>query len=294
MIVYLNGDFLNLKEARVSVLDRGFLYGDGVFETLRAYSGRVFRLKAHLERLKKGLSTLSIPCPDLKDLETIIQNIIEKNSLQEAYIRLTITRGLCERGPVPKNCGQPTVFCFGEEFKPLPERYYSEGVKIGLSQRRQWRTPEETSLKSLSFLPNILDRMRTPEDEFDALILTPEGYISETTVSNIFFIRDNRLFTPSLECAPLAGITREVVMEIGHQSGFQVVEGRFKVTDIEKAEEVFLTNTLIEVLPVRQFRDIVFNTRTKTEAFMKAYREVVKKEVLNLYSEKQPQGKEYP
>ncbi|RME63295.1 MAG: branched-chain amino acid aminotransferase, partial [Nitrospirae bacterium] len=278
MIVYLNGSFLEKDRAKVSVFDRGFLYGDGVFETLRVYSGRAFRLRAHLERLKNGLKTLGIPCPDLRELETIIQSVIEKNSLKDAYLRLTVTRGLCKRGPIPKDCGPPTVFCFAEDFNGLPENLYLEGVKIGLSRRPQWRLPEESHVKGVSFLPNIIDRMSTTEGEFDLLYLTPEGFVSETTVCNIFFIKDNTLYTPSLECAPLAGITRETVMEIGRKKGLQTIEGRFKLSDLKEAEEVFLTNTLVEVLPVRQFQDVTFEIGPWTRKIMDGYRELVKQE----------------
>ncbi len=291
MIVYLNGQFLSDSEAGLVPFDRGFLYGDGVFETLRAYSGRPFRLRPHLRRLQRGLESLEIACPELSELEWIIHEVITKNSLKEAYIRLTVTRGICQRGPIPKDCEGPTVFCYGEPFRALPERLYRQGVRIGLSRRPQWRLPEEAHLKAISFLPNILERMNTGGDEFDKLLLSPDGFISETTVCNIFFLRNDTLFTPSLECAPLAGITREVVMELARGMGIRVVEGMFRPSELQDAEEAFLTNTLIEVLPVREFMGRSFRI-DRTREIIRAYKEAVARETSNPYPGKQPEGDE--
>ncbi len=277
MIAYLNGEFIPLKEARVSALDRGFLYGDGVFETLRAYSGRVFRLDAHLNRLKKGLQILSILCPEEEHLKEAIMGVLTKNSLQNAYLRLNVSRGLCQRGPLPRDCGQPTLFCYAEPFDGMPEDLYQRGVALGLSRRPQWRLPEEAHLKALSFLPNILSRI-SAADVFDTILLSPEGYISETTISNIFFIKDNTLYTPSIDCGPLLGITRQVVLEIASDEGIAVQEGKFEMSELLAADEVFITNTLVEILPATKILDRVIGVGPITRKLHTAYREKVLQE----------------
>jgi len=275
VIVYLNGRFLSLKDASISVLDRGFLYGDGVFETFRAYSGKIFMLNAHLSRLKKGLKILKIPYPDREELVKALTGVIQKNNLSDAYIRLTITRGICERGPTPKNCDKPTRFCYAEEFHGLPEELYTKGVILGISKIPQWKTSKEINLKAISFLPNILNRLNLKDKEFDSVILTPHGFISETTVCNIFFIKRRTLYTPSALCGPLFGVTRNLVIKIAKTLGIRVKEGKYSLQKLYTADEVFITNTLIEVLPVRKVGNNTFVPGPLTRKILEAYREKI-------------------
>ncbi len=277
MYVYLNGSIINNKEAKVSVEDRGFLLGDGLFETIRAYNGKPFLLKAHLQRLYSGLERLSITIRETEEeLSGIVKRLLELNSLKDAYIRITVTRGLCSRGISTTDCTEPTVCIVVKGFNPPDERLYREGVQLCFVQRPNLRIPEDADIKSLSFLNYILARTEVErKGAFEGIMLNLSGHLTECTTSNIFFVKDGIFFTPAVETGILKGITRQTVISLLKQNGYSVVEGRFLSDDLLEADEVFITNSLIEILPVSGIEDRKFKTPANTLKLHSLYRELI-------------------
>ncbi|HEB76730.1 MAG TPA: branched-chain amino acid aminotransferase [Nitrospirae bacterium] len=282
MYVYLNGEYIQETEARVSVFDRGFLYGDGLFETMRSYGGRIFRLDQHLGRLSRGLDLLRIGGPWTHDaLRRVLYRLLDINGLSDAYIRLTVSRGTGGRGIDVGDCGPPTVVAVARPFTPYPEHLYRDGVRVCVSAERvNCRSPLDSDLKSLNFLNNILARMEASEKGlFEAFMLNQEGYLAEGTVSNIFFVSDGVLCTPSAAAGILKGVTREAVLEAARRRGVEVREGLFVPGDLHKAAEVFITNSLIGIMPVSEVDGRAFVRGEVTDMLMKAYEELVDEEV---------------
>ncbi len=278
----MNGAYIQESEARVSVFDRGFLYGDGVFETMRAYEGHIFRLDQHLQRLFNGLEVLRI-----KNIWTgsalthVLCRLLELNKLRDAYIRLTVSRGVGGRGVDIAGCDSPTIVITAREFLPYPESLYRDGVSACISEKRMnCRNPIDSQVKSLNFLNNILVRMEASEKGvFDAIMLNHDGYLTEGTVSNLFLVIKGVLYTPSPEAGILDGITRQVVLEIAAEKGIVVQEGLFETKKLYQAEEVFLTNSLIEIMPVSGIEGRMYVRGRITEGLMKAYKERVNEEL---------------
>ncbi len=252
MYIYLNGNIIREREASVSINDRGFLLGDGVFETLRAYSGKPFLLTAHLERLFLGAEKLRIKTEqDREGLAGIIRKLLELNNLSDAYIRVTLTRGTGGRGIDINDCNHSTLCIVTKPYNAPEEALYREGVKIGFLKRRNTRLPEDSHIKYTSFLNYILARMEvTDRNLFEGILLNQQGYITEGTVSNLFFVKDKKIYTPSLKAGILNGITRQEVIRLAQLKGFRIEEGLYKKEDLFGADEVFLTNSLIEIMPV--------------------------------------------
>ncbi len=255
MWVFLNDKFVDRKEAVVSVFDHGFLYGDGVYETLRAYGGRIFMLQQHLARLhRSGRSIgLDLPMPE-KDWPALLSEAISRNGLTDAYLRITISRGEGEIGLDPALCPRPTVVILAKPFAPYPPALFLDGVSLTIVQvRRNLSAALSPQIKSLNVLNNILAKQEaTRARAFDGIMLNAEGYLTECSVSNIFFVRGGRLCTPSLECGILDGITREVVLLLARENGVPIEEGRYNAEALRQADECFLTNTTMEVMPVRE------------------------------------------
>jgi len=196
--IYLNGDFVSREEAKISVFDRGFLYGDGLFETMRAYSGRVFMLDEHLSRLFNSLDKLRIPLKkDKEDLKSAIDRLIKLNRLSDAYIRLTVSRGP-HRGTLTFNDSyDPTVVIMAKEISPYPPEYYTQGVKVIISDIRQNSFSPLSQHKSLSYLNNILAKEEARiKGAFEAILLNSEGGVAEGATSNVFTVKSERIFTP--------------------------------------------------------------------------------------------------
>lgn len=253
MWVYLNGRFVDGKDAMISVFDHGFLYGDGVYETLRSYGGRFFMLQPHLARLQRsaGLIGLELPLP-LEDWPLLLREALERNELQEAHLRITISRGEGELGLDPALCQRPTVVIMAKPLARYPDRLFEEGVSLAIvTVRRNLVTALSPQIKSLNFLNNIQAKQEaTRAGVFDALMLNAEGLLTECTTSNFFFARGGHLYTPSVECGILDGITREVVLTLAREQGIQTEEGRYPAEFLADAEEAFLTNTSMEIMPV--------------------------------------------
>lgn len=281
MKVFLNGHIVPIEDASVSVLDHGFLYGDGIFETMRAYDNKIFKLDEHLKRLEKSAGFIELKIPHTnKELKKYIYNTIEANNLRDATVRLTITRGPGPTGLNIKECNTPTVFIYAQPFTPYPAKYYTEGASVIVSTvRRNLKEALNPEIKSLNFLNNILAKNEaTKKKAVEAIMLNSEGFITECSVSNIFFVnKENILCTPSVGCGILDGITRQFVIEIARENGFDVFEGEFTTKDIYGANEVFLTNTVMEILPVGSIDSVTYQRGHLTEKLSRLYMEKVQK-----------------
>jgi branched-chain amino acid aminotransferase len=246
MWIYLNDRFVDRKEALISVFDHGFLYGDGVYETLRTYGGRFFMLQPHMARLQRSarLIGLTIPVPE-QEWPALLREAVERNGLTEAHLRITLSRGEGELGLDPALCPKPIA--------QYPTHLFEEGVPLMLAvTRRNLATALPPQIKSLNFLNNILAKREAGQaGAFDSLMLNAEGLLTECTTSNFFFVSGGGLYTPSVDCGILDGITREVVLTLAREAGIPVEEGRYPAEALAHAEEAFLTNTSMEIMPVR-------------------------------------------
>lgn len=255
MWIFVNDRFVPKEEATVSVFDHGFLYGDGIYETLRAYGGRIFMLDQHLARLRRSgkLIGLEIPLPE-KDWPALLQESLQRNGLTDAYLRITISRGEGEIGLDPNLCPRPTIVIIAKPFVPYPPHLYEEGVSlITVRTRRNPAAALPPQIKSLNFLNNILAKQEALRaGAFDGVMLNVDGYVAECTVSNIFFVSGGRLHTPAVACGILDGITREVVLTLAREHQIPVEEGKYLADALRQAEECFITNTSLEIMPVRE------------------------------------------
>ncbi len=257
-IVYLNGAFVAENKAKISIFDQGLLYGNGLFETMRSYSGYVFRIDEHLNRLLKSSKILNIKIPLTKaGLKEAIYKIIEKNNLlvpfgvNDAYIRLTVTRGEGKPGFNVANPGSPNLFIITKTLDLYPLRWYNEGIKAIISNIYQNNLSPLSNIKSLNYLNNILAKNLAKKNRVqEAIFINTKGYVTEATTSNIFLVNDNFLTTPSIDSGILPGITRQVVLEIALKLKLKIKCKKILPKEIFQADEIFLTNSLIEIIPV--------------------------------------------
>lgn len=261
MYVYLNNRIVKSSDAKISVFDHGFLYGDGVFETMRAYDGVIFMFEKHLSRLFRSASLIGLDIQrNLSDIKIAVYETLIANSLMNAYVRVSISRGYGPVGIDPDLCKENTFVIIANEFKDYPHSYYEEGINIIVSSIRR-NLPEAINpqIKSMNFLNNILAKIDAKKKgAMEAVMLNMHGFISECTVSNIFFVIDDVLCTPSIGCGILDGITREAVIDIALRNGFKVKEGEFTKEDLFMASEVFITNTSIELMPIKKVDEVIF------------------------------------
>ncbi len=281
MYIFLNKGLVPEDDARVSVLDRGFLYGDSVFETLRAYGGKPFRLHAHMERLVRSAGALEIEVPmSMEELRSAVYSTLEANSLKDAYIRVMVSRGTGPPGFDPTAETTPTVVVLARQINVYPDSMYTEGVKLMVSTIR--RNPPEAmdpAIKSGNFLNNIRAKAQASRaGAFEAVMLNMHGLLAECTASNLFFARDNVLHTPSTRVGILDGITRGVIIHQARQMGVEVHEGEYALERLLEADEVFLTNTTTEVMPVRSVEGSGFRIGPLSRRLREAYHEAVRTE----------------
>ena len=252
MWIYLNGRIVQEERARISVFDRGFLYGDGVFETVRIHEGHSMWLDRHLARLADSCRQIRLPLPD-KQWPAIFQKVIDKNRVDHALIRLTLSRG--GRGgesATPDAGAGPTVVLFPRPLPHVTPAQRRKGVKLTIvTIRRPSPLSHPAQAKTLNYLNNLLAKQEAAErDAFEGLMLTTGGHLAECSMSNVFFIKDRVLYTPSLACGVLPGITREVVLEVAPTLGLQPREGRYRPESLYEADECFLTSSGVGILPV--------------------------------------------
>ncbi|TET42840.1 MAG: branched-chain-amino-acid transaminase, partial [Elusimicrobia bacterium] len=252
--IYLNGKLVPREDARISVFDHGLLYGDGVFEGIRAYDGRVFRLSQHLDRLYDSARAIALKIPlTKKEMEEAVIQTLRANSLKNGYIRLVVTRGEGDLGLDPRNCGKPAVFIIADKIELYPEEWYKKGLELVIVATKR-NIPEaiDPGIKSLNYLNNILAKIEAGLQNMpEAVMLNREGYVAECTGDNIFIVEENVLITPPFYVGILAGITRQAVMELAREKlGFLVKEEAFTRFHLYNADECFLTGTAAEVIPV--------------------------------------------
>lgn len=253
LTIYLDGKFVKEEEAVVSVFDHGVLYGDGVFEGIRAYHGRVFKLQEHIDRLYESAHVIKLTIALSKEEMTeVVLETLRRNNLDNAYIRLVVTRGKGDLGLNPRNCSKSLVFCIASGIQLYPDELYQKGMSIVTVPTRR-NNPEALNprVKSLNYLNNIMAKTEAilsgvPE----ALLLNDEGYVAEATGDNVFIVKKGVLITPPPFVGILEGITRNTVMELAKGKGIPVEERLFNRLDVYIADECFLTGTAAELIPV--------------------------------------------
>jgi len=253
MKIWIDGQVVAAGEARVSVLDHGFLYGDGVFEGIRCYSGRVFRLEDHLRRLATGARVLALELPGGIDaMRRIVLETARANGAPDAYLRLVVSRGEGELGVDPTTCPAPRVVCIAADVKLYPAEKLAEGLALATSSlRRPGADVLDPRVKSLNYLNNALAKLEARQRGADeALLLNASGHVAEASAANVFAIRDGRLATPPPTDGALAGITRMTVLELARELGLEAAERTLGRFDLFDAEEVFLTGTGARIVPV--------------------------------------------
>ena len=257
MWIYLNDRFVREGEAVVSVFDHGFLYGDGVYETIRSYGSRIFMPDQHLARLRRSADAigLTIPIPPHRWL-ALLHEAMTRNDVghehTDAYLRITISRGAGDIGLDPDLCPTPTVVIMAKPLHPPSPEQYRRGVHLIVAKtRRNLPSALSPQIKATNFLNNILaKREAIAAGAFDSILLNWESHLTECTVSNLFFVRAGTLYTPALACGLLDGITRDIVLSLAQELKIPVDEGSFGVEEVYRADECFLTNTSMEVMPV--------------------------------------------
>ena len=288
-IVYLNGSLLPRSQARVSVYDHGFLYGYGLFETMRAYHGTIFLLERHLKRLMNSAEIIGLSSQLTGiDLGRACVDTLRANGLEDARLRLTVSRGEVNSFPGSGTSATPTVLVTARNYSALNARIYDRGFKAGVSSLRRYSQPPLSRLRSANYLTSILAKMETEATGLDeALLLNEHGALTEGSISNVFFVSSHSaLITPSLESGILPGITRAVVMELAGAVGINITEGEVRLEDLEQFGEAFLTNSLVEIMPLVEVRNDAGKVITigsgkpgaLTKRLMAAYREMVERE----------------
>lgn len=253
MLIYLDGQFVPQEEAKVSVFDHGLLYGDGVFEGIRSYNGRVFKLDEHLKRLYDSAKALMLNMPlSIDEMEEAVLETLRQNNLRDAYIRLVVTRGVGDLGLDPDKCPRATVFIIADKIALYPPEFYENGLEIvTVPTRRNLTEALNPRIKSLNYLNNILAKIEGKlAGVIEALMINAEGYVVECTGDNVFIWKDNTLFTPPTYVGILEGVTRNAVMGIAREIGLDVREQVFTRHDLYIADECFLTGTAAELIPV--------------------------------------------
>ncbi|MHC4246514.1 MAG: branched-chain-amino-acid transaminase [Planctomycetia bacterium] len=262
--IWLDGKLVPKDEAMVSVFDHGLLYGDGCFEGIRAYGGRILKLKTHLGRMFESAALIHLkPAYDLEEIEDAIRATMKANEIVDGYIRLVFTRGVGTLGLHPFRCPTPGTFIIADRIQLYPEELYEEGMKVVVAKRP--RIPIECldpRIKSLNYLNNILAKVEAIEaGVLEAIMLNTEGQVAECTGDNIFAVKGDRIFTPATSTGILHGVTRRFVMqEIAPACGFEVEEDVFGIETLLEADEVFLTGTAAEVIGVSRIDDSVIGS----------------------------------
>jgi branched-chain amino acid aminotransferase len=281
--VYIDGKFYAKSEAKISVFDHGLLYGDGIFEGIRAYDGVVFKLKEHIDRLYKSAHMIMLTIPITKDemIEKTLETL-RKNRMREAYIRLVVTRGIGDLGLNPRKCPKPTIIIISDTIS-----MHMAGAKdTGIAAMISWvkRDPVDATsheIKSLNYLNSILAKIEANIVGVDeAICLDKNGFVCEGVAENIFIVRKGKLFTPPTSTGALHGITAESIQDLAKELGYDVKEKNITPFELFNADEVFFTGTAAEIIPVREINNRQINdgkpgpiTRRLMEEFGKLVRD---------------------
>ena len=251
--VYVNGKLYDKEDARISVYDHGLLYGDGVFEGIRSYAGKVFRLDEHLDRLWDSAKAIWLEIPVSKrQMAEAIEHTLAANGIADGYVRVVVTRGCGTLGLEPEKCSNPQVIIIADRISLYPDELYEKGLEIiTVSTVRNHPAAVDPRIKSLNYLNNILAKIEGMQAGcIEALMLNHKGEVAECTADNIFLARRGRLLTPPTEAGALEGITRAEVIRLGRDAGIEVREVPMTKHDVYIADECFLTGTAAEVVPV--------------------------------------------
>jgi branched-chain amino acid aminotransferase len=255
MRIFIDGKYYSEQDAKVSVFDHGLLYGDGIFEGIRIYHGRIFKLKEHIDRLFCSAKAILLNIPMThEELVRATVATCRENNLRDGYIRLLVTRGVGNLGLNPNKCKIPSVIIIADKIQLYPREYYDNGLKIvTVPTTRNLHSALNPAIKSLNYLNNILAKIEANNAGCEeAIMLNSEGYVAECTGDNVFIIRNGEMFTPPLSAGALYGITRGTVMDLARQAGISVAEPNLTRYDLFNADECFLTGTGAEIIPVVQ------------------------------------------
>ena len=252
-LVYINGELVPKSQAKISVFDHGFLYGDGVFESVLVSNGVAFKLKEHIDRLYDSAKVLCIEIPMSKEeMIKTVADVVRANGFKDAYVRLIVTRGVGDLGLDPRKCQKPTIIIIVDKIKLYDEGALSKGLTAIISSVRRDRVDATThEVKSMNYLNNILAKLEANAVGADeAIMLDDRGFVSEGTADNIFIVKDGVIYTPPRTCGILPGITRTRVMKLAEELGYKVVEKDITPAEVLTADEVFLTGTAAGIVPV--------------------------------------------
>ncbi|MEM0965157.1 MAG: branched-chain-amino-acid transaminase [Verrucomicrobiota bacterium] len=272
MKIYLNGDFVEKEDAKVSVFDHGFLYGDGVFEGIRLYQGNVFKLEEHLVRLEQSAKALLLEVPvSRSELSELVCECCRINGLTDGYIRLIVTRGVGSLGLSPNGCGPSGLVIIADSIELFPAKYYEEGLKIiTVPTRRSSGAGLPPMIKSLNYLNNILAKIEAQSMGYlEALMLNEQGYVAECSGDNLFLFQSDVLVTPHTAAGSLRGITRDVVLEIAADLGYKIEKKNLTRYDVWVADECFVSGTAAEIVPVVEVDSRVIGTGEPGDLTMK-------------------------
>lgn len=285
--VWLNGDFVSAADASLSIFEHGLLYGDGIFEGLRGYNGRIFDTQAHVKRFFESARALMIELPySFEEIEQSLPATLEANGLltpdKDAYIRLVATRGVGMLGMSPTRAGRPNVFVIGMPLGIYRAEVYQQGMRAIISSvTRNHPNAMPPRIKSLNYLNNILAKIESHQAGVDeAIMLNHQGYIAEATADNVFIVRGGQLQTPPTSAGILEGITRAHVIRLAREAGFEVVEKNLVRVDLYTADEAFLTGTAAEIVPLVEVDGRRIGTGQVgpiTKDMMGAYRHLVRR-----------------
>jgi branched-chain amino acid aminotransferase len=255
MQVYIDGQFYAQEDAKISVFDHGFLYGDGIFEGIRAYNGRVWHLTEHLDRLYGSAKSIWMEIPiSWKQMEEVVLETCRRNNLRDAYIRLVVSRGAGDLGLDPRKCPKPSIICIADKISLFPAEVYEQGMQvISVGTRRNPVDSLSPQVKTLNYLNGIMAKISAITLGYpEVIMLNKEGYVCEGTGDNIFIVKNEKVITPPSYLGILPGITRAAVMAMAREMGYAVEEGVFTLHDVYTADECFLTGTAAEIVPVVQ------------------------------------------
>lgn len=260
--IFLNGEFVEKEDAKVSVFDHGVLYGDGAFEGIRSYNRNVFKLKEHINRLYESTAAIRLDIPMSKEeFQDKIIETLKINNLDDAYIRVVVTRGVGDLGLSPKKCPKPTIFIITDKIKLYPEEFYEKGLPIVVAKtRRNHPLTLDPRLKSLNYLNNILAKIDALDaGTEEALMLTLDGYVVECTGDNIFIVKDGKMYTPPSEIGALEGVTQNAVISLAAKRKIETHFKKMLPEEVFEADECFLTGTAAEIIPVVKIDEIEIN-----------------------------------
>ena len=291
MLIYMDGEYKKLADAKVSVFDHGLLYGDGIFEGIRIYNGRVFKLTEHTQRFLDCAKAIMLDISlNLEEINEVVLETCRRNNIKDGYVRLVATRGIGDLGLSPAKCEKPFIFCIAATISLYPEEMYKTGITvITAQQRRNNPTILDPQIKSLNYLNNILAKIEANHvGAQEAIMLAQNGVVAECTADNIFIIKDKVIYTPPIYCGALDGITRRTVIELARKAGIELHEKEFTLFNVYNADECFLTGTGAECIPVTTADHRTIGNGTAgpvTEKVLALYRDFVRTTGTEIYTQ---------